>query len=265
MSDWIEIIVLGVVQGVAEFLPISSDGHLVVVNALFEHFSGRHRTDVLERTVALHAGTLLAVLVVYGREFLHALMADSRTLALLVVGTLPAIGFGLAADQFFKKWLEDPVLAGWGLIGTGIVLLLGRRPTVGTLRYQDLNFAQALEIGVLQATAILPGISRSGTTITGGLWAGLQRPDAATFSFLLSIPAVGGACALESAKLAAGGPGAVATPVAELAVGAGVSFFVGLAALLWLLKMLRAGRFHLFAYWCIPLGLAVLAWQFLGS
>ncbi|MBX7075505.1 MAG: undecaprenyl-diphosphate phosphatase [Pirellulales bacterium] len=260
MSDLLEIVVLGIVQGLSEFLPISSDGHLVIVAALFEHFTGRHRPDVLERSVALHAGTLLAVLTVFGRDLIQALLHDRRVLALLVVGTLPAVAVGLAGDRYFKHWLESPLLAGAGLIVTGIVLLWGTRGKRGEATYPTLPYDQALSIGVFQAAAILPGVSRSGLTIASGMRAGLTGRDAATYSFLLSIPAVAGACLLEGLKIARSTtPGS--TPLAELAIGAAAAFVVGLAALLWLLRLLRTGRLHLFAYYTIPLGLVVLAWQ----
>lgn len=264
MTDVLEIVILGIVQGVSEFLPISSDGHLVVVNAILEHFTGSQHTDVLERTVALHAGTLLATLVVYGRALSRAIFSDYRTFGLLIVGTIPAVIFGLIASQdALKHWLENPLLAGFGLIATGIVLLAIARPPEEGIEYQKLSFGRAALIGLFQATAILPGVSRSGTTIASGLKLGLARRDAATFSFLLSIPAVAGACTLESLKMAlADSP--PATPIWQLAIGVVVAFFVGLAALFTLLRMLQAGRLYLFGYYVIPLGICVVLWQLLA-
>jgi undecaprenyl-diphosphatase len=260
MPELVELVILGVVQGVSEFLPISSDGHLVIVNALLEHLSGRHRGDVLERTVALHAGTLLAVLVVYGHEFWRALRYDRRILGLLIVGTLPAVLFGVLADKFFKAWLEDPRLAALGLIATGGLLIWGASRQRDGQPYRQLRYPQAAWIGLFQAAAILPGVSRSGSTIAAGLRTGLGRADAATFSFLLSIPAVAGACAWEGLK-ATTSTSTVATPAPDLLIGAAVSFIVGWVSLLALLRILQAGRLHLFAYYCIALGLAVAAWQ----
>jgi undecaprenyl-diphosphatase len=262
MSETIEIVLLGIVQGISEFLPISSDGHLVILNAVLEHFSSRHRVDVLERTVALHAGTLLAVLVVYGRELWRVLTAQRRVIGLLVVGTLPAVAFGLVAERYFKSWLENPALAGIGLIATGVILFWGTRRERDGQRYQRLTYAQALVIGSFQAGAILPGVSRSGSTIASGLRTGLSRNDAATFSFLLSVPAVAGACTLEAYRIATN-TNPAATPPSDLMLGAAVSFVVGWISLVALLRVLRAGGLHWFAWYCIPLGLAVLAWQLL--
>jgi undecaprenyl-diphosphatase len=260
MTDLLEIFILGVVQGLTEFLPISSSGHLVVVQALMEHFRGFHRSDVLERNVALHAGTLLSVLVVYWRSLLRALLFDRRALVLLIVGTLPAVVVGLTASKLFKPVLEDPVVAGVGLIVTGCLMFwIARSPKEG-LCYEDLPYRDALRVGMFQAAAILPGVSRSGSTIAAGLHTGLSRRDAATYSFLLSVPAVTGACVLEGASLATS---SIETPLSHLAIGAGVSFSAGLAALLVLLRMLQAGRLYLFGFYCIPLGIAVLIWQLL--
>jgi undecaprenyl-diphosphatase len=124
-----------------------------------------------------------------------------------------------------------------------------------------LGYGPALLIGLFQAFAILPGISRSGTTIVAGLGCGLRRDEAATFSFLLAIPAIGGAGLLELKDLLSEPAGHM--PLGALALGALVSFVVGLLSLCWLIRWLQKGRLHLFAWWVIPLGLAVIAWRLL--
>lgn len=258
MSELVEIIILGIVQGITEFLPISSSGHLVIVHAVMEHFTGVHRTDVLERNVALHAGTLLSVLMIYSRALLRALLVDRRAMLVLIVGTIPAVIFGLTASKMFKGVLEDPVVAGVGLIITGALMFWIARSPEGDTSYDRLSLGRALLVGLFQAAAILPGISRSGSTIAAGLRTGLSRKDAATYSFLLSIPAVLGACLLEGIELTRT---TVQTPIGDLLVGVVVSFVVGLAALIVLLRMLQAGRLYLFGYYCIPLGIGVLVWQ----
>jgi undecaprenyl-diphosphatase len=126
-----------------------------------------------------------------------------------------------------------------------------------------MTYRAAFIIGLCQATAILPGISRSGTTIAAGLGLGLKREAAAAFSFLLALPVVAGACALEFVKLfRATAPPAVPWPT--LAAGIGISFVVGVLALVWLLRWLEGGKLHWFAWWCIPLGIAVVWWQLAG-
>jgi undecaprenyl-diphosphatase len=142
---------------------------------------------------------------------------------------------------------------------TGVVLLLGSLHQPGTQNYQQLSYGRGLLIGISQAVAILPGLSRSGLTITSGMSLGLAPQSAATFSFLLAIPAIGGAGLLEIMDLMKESPGT--TPIADLAIAAAVSFAVGLLALWWLVRWLEKGRLQYFAYWCIPAGLAVLVWQ----
>lgn len=266
--DLLRILILAVVQGLTEFLPISSDGHLLVAAALFEAVTG-HPLDgnQLTLTIALHAGTLVTVLVVFWRQIWRLATVDRRVVPLLVVATIPVGVFGLALEKWCEPLLESPLAAGLGLIVTGLVLLWARpaeaTDDAGRRTYQELSYAQALVIGCFQAVAALPGISRSGSTIASGLrLCNLKRTDAANFSFLMSVPAVGGVVFVKFVQLvrAGGGDG---FDVGHLALGAAVSCLVGFAALWWLLKWLRGGRLHLFAWWCIPLGAIVTAWQLL--
>ena len=257
---YLRIIILGIVQGITEFLPISSDGHLVVAARLLALTSGQKlpEGDVLE-TIILHLGTLLSILVVYWRQLLRLLGAARRLIGLLVVGTIPAGQVGKALKKYCYDWLTDPLLTGAMLLINGGILLWINRRQEGTRPYQHLTYGQALFIGTCQAAAPLPGISRSGTTIAGGLAVGLSRYDAATFSFLLAVPAISGAVLVAFIELARGaeissGPGA-------LALGAGVSFVVGVVSLRLLLKVLVSGRLHWFGYWCLLLGAVLLAWQ----
>jgi undecaprenyl-diphosphatase len=264
--DLVGILILAVVQGLTEFLPISSDGHLVVVSALYQQATGRTiEGEQLTLTIVLHAGTLLAVLVVFRRQILRLATSDRRVVPLLVVGTLPVGVIGMALKVWCKPLLESPTAAGVGLIITGVLLRWMHRfeQTDDTDRreYRDLGYGETLVIGLFQAAAALPGVSRSGSTIASGLGlCGLKRADAANFSFLLSIPAVGGAVFLELVDLVREGSSQPFV-VSHLAIGAAVSFVVGLFALNWLLRWLQAGRLHLFAWWCIPLGIGVVAWQ----
>lgn len=251
---WWQMLILAVVQGITEFLPISSDGHLVVV----EHLIGMH-TDMTEVNVLLHAGTLGSILVVYHRSILKLLSADRRVLGLLAVGTIPAIVVGLPLALFGKWMIEMPLLAGLFLPVTGLMLLwiAGRD---GTDDYDQLTYGQAFFIGSFQSLALLPGISRSGTTIVAGLLTGLKRPEAATFSFLLAIPAIAMATGWETLQLILGRE-ASQTSTSMLVGGAIVAFCVGIAALALLLRILNRGKLHYFAYWCIPFGAAVFVWQ----
>jgi undecaprenyl-diphosphatase len=268
--DLLRIIILAVVQGLTEFLPISSDGHLLVAAALFEAVTGHELGGKqLTLTIVLHAGTLLTVLVVFWKQIVRLATVDRRVVPLLIVGTIPVGLFGLALEKWFEPLLESPLAAGLGLIVTGLVLLWMRKyeqaDEAGKRTYQDLSYAQALLIGSFQAVAALPGVSRSGSTIASGLrLCGLRRADAANFSFLLSVPAVGGVVFVKFVQLLKNGGESGYEP-GHLVIGSVVSCLVGFAALRWLLASLRGGRLHLFAWWCIPLGTAVTIWQLLAN
>lgn len=276
--EWLTMIILGIVQGITEFLPISSDGHLAVIGAVFERLSGKPLEDSLAVTIILHAGTLGSILVIYWGRLWKLLGEDRRVIPRLIIGTLPAVIIGVPLKKFGAEWLTDPLLAGCMLPLTGLLLLWSARLPIGTTSYQDLSYGRVLLIGVAQALAILPGISRSANTISVGLAVGLRREAAATFSFLLAVPAISGAVILEMKDLVeehvrpdnivatspapeTGAAKQHGQPLAPLAAGAVVSFVVGLFALKWLLRWLERGKLHYFAYWCIPLGFAVVVWQ----
>ncbi|MEM6979168.1 MAG: undecaprenyl-diphosphate phosphatase [Planctomycetota bacterium] len=256
MPEMIRVAILAVVQGIAEFLPISSSGHLVVLGNLLQRFTS---SPVLKETVTLeiilHAGTLGSILVVYAGRIWQLLSRDRRVIGVLVVGTLPAVLVGLTIKTQFSHILKSPLLAGAMLIVTGLMLIvLGRlKPNDG--KYVQLTPWKALAIGCFQAFAILPGISRSGSTILGGRWMGLGRDDSVTFSFLLAIPAICGATVLAIKDLVEQGGGGESLSV--LLIGAGIAFAVGILALKWLIRWSREDRLHWFAFWCIPVGLLV--------
>lgn len=258
--NFYEIIILAFVQGITEFLPISSSGHLVIVNALLS--GEKSGNDLPTVMIVLHTGTLLSILVFYWHGIRRLLGEDRRVLGLLAVGTIPLVVFGLPVRLLLNSsLLNDPLLAGCMLPLTGAILIWASRRPRGECSYQQLSYKKTLGIGLFQALAILPGISRSGTTISAGLFYGLRRDSAATFAFLLAIPAIGGASVLEIAHLVSENDKQPSTPLGILAVGFAVSFIVGLVSLWWLIRWLEKGRLHFFALWCIPLGLAVVIWQ----
>jgi undecaprenyl-diphosphatase len=262
--EYLRIIILGVVQGITEFLPISSDGHLAVANALFGAITGTKLPEEnLGVTIILHLGTLLAILIVYRRQVLRLLTHDRRIIPLLIVGTIPAGIAGLVLKKYFAHEMSSPLIAGCLLPLNGLMLLWISRKPQGETNYEEISYRQAIWIGLCQAFAPLPGISRSGTTIAGGLAVGLKREAAATFSFMLAIPAISGAGILELKDLITDRPDDLPT-TSVLLVGAIVSFLVGWVSLLLLLRLLREGRLAPLAWWCIGLGLAVVAWQLSG-
>ncbi len=255
---FLEVILLAIVQGITEFLPVSSSGHLVVLAAIFESF-GVEMDEKLTVNIVLHLGTLLAILVFYRRRILDLLSKDRRVIGLLAVGTLPAVAVGIPLKKFCEDVLVNPLLAGPMFLVTAGMLFWTRNHREGELECRELSYWRGFVIGIFQAFAILPGVSRSGSTIVAGLGCGLKREEAATFSFLLAIPVIGGAGLLDLKDLLGNSPHSVSLSV--LAVGAVVSFAVGLVALGWLVGWIRHGHLHWFAWWLVPLGVAVTVWR----
>jgi undecaprenyl-diphosphatase len=252
------LLLLAVVQGIAEFLPISSSGHLIVLGNWLGGTKGA-LPDLNDVNIVLHLGTLGSILAFYWRRILKLLTDDRRVIWLMFIGTLPAIVVGLPLKLMFERLLESPLVAGVLFPLTGIVMLWTTSRTPGKTEYRELTWRDALFIGCCQAAAILPGLSRSGSTIAAGLHRDLNRSSAATFSFLLAIPAILGAGVLEGLDMwKDGGP---QTPLNWLLIGTAVSFVVGLGALWLLNRWLQSGRIHLFAWYCIALGIVVVGWQ----
>lgn len=265
MPLW-EIILLGIVQGLTEFLPVSSSGHLVVANALLEAFGSEPVEDLLEVSIVLHLGTLVAVLAYYRREIIRLLGTDRRAIPLLIVGTIPAVIFGLLIkkgpfENFENLVLENPLVAGLMFPMTAAALYWVSRREPGETEYTELTWQRSLVIGLMQAAAILPGISRSGFTIAAGLGVGLNRHASATYAFLLAIPVIAGAGLLEG--LEAIKSESTGTPPLNLISGFLVSFAVGWIALKLLVGLVQRGRLAVFVYYLVPLGVTVVVWQLL--
>lgn len=261
-----QAIVLGAVQGLTEFVPVSSSAHLVLVP-----FLAGWPVPSLAFDVAVHLGTLVALLAYFWRDLWEILVGVFRTAArrgderdrartrlagLLVVGSIPAAGAGILLKGLFEELFERPAFVAGALVGTAALLLAGeavyaRFDPERRRGVQRINVVDAVLIGLLQAVAITPGISRSGATITAGLFRGLSREAAARFSFLLSIPAILGAALLAVPDLP---PGARLASVVAAAVVAGV---VGFASIAFLLHYLRTRTMRPFAVYC--LALAVLS------
>jgi len=256
--DYLSVVILGIVQGITEFLPISSDGHLAIAEALYTAATGSTFPPGLELTIALHAGTLFSILVVFRRRVWALLRQDRRVIGLIVVGTLPLVPAALLLELLGEATLKSPLLTGLLLPVNGLILIWAARRPPGEMEYQQISYRQALLIGLFQAIAPLPGISRSGSTIAAGMFVGLRREAAATFSFLLGLAALSGACVkylvLDYANFAG-------MPWQPVLLGAVVAFLVGVVALRWLLQWLVAGRLVYFAWWCFGLGAVVVAWQ----
>jgi undecaprenyl-diphosphatase len=216
----------------------------------------------MDLTIVLHLGTLGSILVYYRERILRLLGEDRRVLWLIVLGTIPAVVLvlvcKLAFNEAFEPVLKSTLLAGFMLPVTGAALIWSQRHAGGSREYRELKWSDSVLIGVAQAAAILPGLSRSGSTIAAGLTLGMSRSAAATYSFLLAIPALAGAGVYEAFKMLRHPEPLSASP-RDLAIGAAVSFAVGLAALALLQRVVERGRLHYFGWYCVGLGVVVVA------
>lgn len=263
MGD-LEAALLGLVQGLTEFLPVSSSGHLVIVETLLGRIRGG---EGILFEVAVHVGTLLAILVFFRRK-LAALLAGLagrdaaswRYAAKLAVATLPAAAVGLGAQSGVEALFEVPWIAGVALLGTSAFLLTTRH-TLPRANSPEPSFSQALWIGCAQAVAIIPGISRSGATLAAALALGVAPLAATEFSFLMAIAAIAGAAILSLADLPQASPELLRACV----VGGLVAAAAGLAALALFVRLLRSRRFHHFAYYTFAVGALFLLWLALGQ
>jgi undecaprenyl-diphosphatase len=242
------------VQGVTEFLPISSSGHLVLVPALLDK-----EPPGIATTAVLHLGTLAAVLLYFRTDVaalgrFHRDEGARRLLGLLVVGTIPAVVAGLLLESALDELFETPSRVGLALIATGLVLLASRW-LMGRLRtLAEAGVSDAVVVGLAQAVALIPGVSRSGMTITASLGKRFSEVESARFSFLLAIPVIFGAGLKELLDLA--GEGGVGW---ELAVGVAVAAVSGYLAIAVLIRTLTRIGMYPFAVYCFAAGIYALA------
>lgn len=256
MSDYLELILLGLVQGLAEFLPISSSGHLVLTKSLWSHFSGEPPIAGNSIEVLLHLGTLAAIFLVYWKE-LWELRTNPRLCGLLILATLPAACVGLTLKDWFDEAFNSSLIVGFGLLMTATLLVIGQKVQRGQFTERTLAWPGLLLVGCFQALALVPGISRSGSTIVGGLMLGMERVAATRLSFLLAVPVTGGAI-LISAKDWWEQP-TTEVSIGPLAVGTFVAFVVGYVALLGLIRMVSRAGLHWFAGYCAAVGCLTIA------
>ena len=246
----LEAIFLGIIQGITEFLPISSSGHLV----LGQHYLGLNVPGNMFEIV-LHLGTMISVIVVFRKDLVKLLRSlkeknTQQYILAIIFGTLPAAIAGLLFKDQIVSIFDNVQMVSLALIITGIVLLSTR---LMLTKNAPFKFGSGIIIGMAQAIAIIPGISRSGFTIAAGLILGMRRAEIAKFSFLLSIPAITGAGILTFLDIGEAASSGLTLPI--LLAGFFTSFLVGIAALYWLLSWLKSGKFHWFGIYCLGLGL----------
>jgi len=243
----IEAIISGIVQGVAEFLPISSSGHLVVLHKLMGSTEPQILFDIF-----LHLGTLLAIFIVFGREIIESVTTNKKAGFFVLVGSAITVLFVLFFGKNIEIAFNDVKIVGIMFLVTGAWLILGDFVRFGT---EGLSTLKAVLIGLAQGIATIPGISRSGATISTGLFLGLGARSSATFSFLLAIPAIIGAFLFKIIKEP--GIGGLDGLSVNYFIGFIISCIVGVLSLKILLRVLSKGKLHWFGVYCILLGILV--------
>lgn len=243
----VQAVLLGLIQGLTEFLPVSSSGHLVIAQTLLGI-----EADMLTFDIFVHVGTLVAVFAAFWQDIWSILKRPfCRFTALILIACIPTGLMGLLLDDLFASLFSSIIAVACALIVTGILLLLSDRYN-GHKTIEQMSGLDALFVGVLQGIAIVPGLSRSGTTIFASLLRGLTRKDAARFSFLVSIPVILGAALKEFLELDSGGISGVYW------LGAAVAALSGYAAIRFFLRLLEKRNMKYFSYYVWVVAAAVL-------
>ncbi len=272
MEDVLRAIVLGIVQGLTEFLPISSSGHLIVTRELF----GWDFSDDLTFDVALHLGTTVALLAFFWREWLLMLRSglrwltnrgrdpepdavyNTRLILLLALGSIPAAIVGLIFDSYVEDNVRSPFVVGAMLVTFAAALFAAEKLGSGRRAVASCGWRDALWIGSAQAISLVPGVSRSGVTIAAALARGFTRQEAARFSFLLATPVIVGAGALKVAEALA--DGIPRDDMTTIVIGAAVAAAVGWIAIHFLLRLVQSGTYLPFVAYRVLVGVFVLVY-----
>lgn len=255
----LEAAFLGLIQGLTEFLPVSSSGHL----ALFQGIFGiKEATQTF--TILLHVATLIAVFAVYWKDIWDLMCRPfQRTTYLLIMGTLPTIVIALLFNDKINEFFGGGKFIGFNFIITGLVLLYADTKVQGRKKVKNMSFFDALVVGTLQGIAICPAVSRSGMTITGSLSRGLNRENAARFSFLLSIPAILGGMVLTIKDMITGEVSvAESIGIMPMVVGFLVAAVSGYIAIRFMLGIIRRGNLKWFSFYVFALGAFLILDQF---
>ena len=260
-------VLLGIIQGLTEFLPISSSAHLILARAFFGWETPPEFGLAFD--VALHLGTLMAILAFFREDILAILRAmpqalrrhppeAGRLLQLIAIGTVPLVPIGLAMTDRVEAALRQPAVAAAALAVGAMAMLVAERLGPRTRTETTLGALDAILIGLAQAAALVPGVSRSGSTIAVAMFLGVRRDAAARFTFLLAIPAILAAAGKESLELSGMSPGS--STLALFAVGFVVSALVGYVTVKFLLRYLARNPLDVFAYYRLALTAATLVW-----
>jgi undecaprenyl-diphosphatase len=267
----IQIIILALVQGLTEFLPVSSTAHLYLTSWLFGW-----QVEGLDFDIALHIGTLLAVLLYFGRDWIQIigqafgmrvghdeeLKHNHMLLWLLAIATVPVGVFGLLFNKEAETTWRNPFVIGGMLIGVGVIMWLSERVGAKQRDLSSITLVDAAAIGAAQALAIVPGTSRSGVTISAGLFRNLSRESAARFSFLLSTPAIAAAAGKSLHEMQKAGH-LHDVLAADFILGVAISALTGCIVIAWFMRYLRGAGLRPFVYYRIVFGIIVIALAFI--
>lgn len=265
-----EILILGFIQGIAEFLPISSSAHLIIFRDIFGIGAGMSANMELTFDIALHFGTLLAIGVFFFWDFIHMIQKgftkgvhdDGKILWYLVAATIPAAIVGVLFEDPIEKVIRSNyVVIALALAFMGVVIYLADKYSKETKTVKQMSLKDAIIIGCSQVFALIPGFSRSGTTIAAGRILGLDRESAAKFSFFLSAPVVLGAVCLQLIKGSAWS--VIVANLGTFVLGILVSFIIGLLCIKYLLKYLQKHNFKIFMVYRVVLAIVVLVYIFI--
>ena len=264
MSELLKLMFMAVLQGVTEFLPVSSSGHLAIAGKLF----GLEPDKVLLLGVLMHAGSFFAIVIFYFKLLLGFFKRDQLHLMLMVIlGTIPA-GIGgvlLKKSGLAESLFSHPLITGMAFLITAMLLRMTDKKKLipdseQAVSVKEISWRQALIVGFVQLGALLPGISRSGSTIAAGIFCGIKREDAAAFSFLLALPAIGGATLLETISMMTQTTSEQVS-VLQIAVSVIFSFAASLGALTCVVNIVKKSKISLFSWYLFALGIAVILWQ----
>ncbi|OHB72020.1 MAG: hypothetical protein A2W23_02155 [Planctomycetes bacterium RBG_16_43_13] len=249
----LEAAILGLVQGLTEFLPVSSSGHLAIAENLF----GLKGDSNLFFIVMLHLASLAAIVVYYWHNFLKLFTTNRYEIGYIVVGSIPAAIIGLLFKRQIEATFEDVVLVSLFLCVTGIFLFIADRLSRERVELREAGILRIIIIGIAQAVAILPGISRSGSTIGSGFLTGIKRTDAVRFSFFLGAPAIFGAGIL---TLKDAIDHKVTVDFLPILIGMGIAFFVSLLSIRLVELVAQKNKFRIFAFYCLVVGLTAFVY-----
>ncbi len=254
--NWLDALVLGAVQGLTEFLPVSSSGHIELGKAVLDADMGTSEENLLF-TVVVHFATALSTMLVFRKDIAKLLKGaarfenneDTKFIGKILLSMLPAVTIGLFFEDYLETLFEgNLVLVGFMLIVTGLLLFLaGRAKNTG----KKVSAVDAIMIGIAQAIAMLPGISRSGATISTSVLLGNDRTQAARFSFLMVVPLIFGKIAKD---LLSGDISSESADLIPLLIGFTAAFITGLLACTWMIALVKRAKLHYFSYYCIAVG-----------